>query len=391
MPTAVVDIDHAAGGGPPVLQRCTRCVMDGESNPITFDADGVCHYCRELDAKLRLFSVTAKSDTWLEGVVAEVKRRGAGKPYDCILGVSGGTDSTYVAYKAKELGLRPLAVHCDNGWNSELSVRNIEQTLKTLDIELYTHVLDWEEFRSLQLSFLRASVSDGEIPTDHAIWAVLYEAAEREGVTTILTGLNVASEGILPGEWTYGTWDWKYISGVHRRFGGGPLGSFPHRTMTQVLRDKFAGQVQELALLNHVPYVKHEAAKILEERLGWRNYGGKHYESIYTRFFQGYILPRKFHIDKRKAHLSTLIGSGQITREAALAELATDPYGSAELQAVDKEFVLKKLELTEREFEEILALPVRTYRDYPNNSWYLKKAVVGTWLRRVGLVGRRAS
>lgn len=350
---------------PRAYQRCTRCVMDTSDSAIEFDAHGVCNHCRGYDAAARRFVRTGEeAERELAAIVARMKAEGRGKAYDCIIGVSGGVDSTYVAHLVTRLGLRPLAVHVDNGWDSELAVKNIERVLNVLGIDLYTHVLDWEEFRDLQIAFLKASVPDGEVPTDHAILAVLYRVASEQGVRHLISGANTVTEGILPSSWTYGIGDWRYIRAIHREFGSRPLHDFPHVSLGRMVYYSSVRRIRSTRVLNYVPYVRAEVMRVLQEELGWRYYGGKHYESVYTRFFQGYVLPRKFGIDKRIAHLSALVCSGQLTREAALAELETNPYDEAQ-QAADREYVLKKLGLSEAQFEEIMRLPVRSSAEFP--------------------------
>lgn len=347
---------------------CVRCIMDTSDPEIRFDERGVCNHCHAYDelASREVRTGPAGQEALLR-MVDRIKARGRGKQYDCVMGVSGGVDSTYLAYIANQLGLRPLAIHMDNGWDSELAVSNIEKVLRTLSIDLYTEVLDWEEFRDLQLAFLKASVSDAEIPTDHAIGAAIYRVASQRGIRYVLSGENVATEGILPGSWTYGVGDWKYIHAVHQRFGTVPLRTFPHYSLADLLYYRAVKQIKSFRPLNFLPYVKSEVMRVLQDELGWKYYGGKHYESIYTRFFQGYILPRKFGIDKRKAHLSTLICSGQISRDTALTEMSCESY-TRELQRQDYEYVTKKLSLRAEEFDAIMALPIRTHRDFPNSE-----------------------
>jgi N-acetyl sugar amidotransferase len=349
---------------PPALSVCTRCVMDSSDPDIRFDEHGVCHHCARYDEAVRTRVVSgAAAKEQLDALVADIRSTGRGHDYDCIIGISGGVDSTYVAYAVKRmLGLRPLAVHLDNGWDSELAVKNIEHVLKKLDIPLYTHVLDWDEFRDLQLAFLRASTPDSEVPSDHAIVAVLYEVARRQGVRYILSGCNVRTESHLPPAWSQGHQDWRYIKSLQRQFGQRALKSFPHRSLLVQMLDQ--RRVHWVDILNYLDYRKADALEVLQKELGWRYYGGKHYESIYTRFYQGYILPKKFGFDKRKMHLSSLICSGEITREIALAELAQPTYAEA-LQASDREYVIKKLGMTEAEFDQIMSAPPKRYDDYP--------------------------
>jgi len=304
----------------------------------------------------------------LDKIVNAIKKAGKGREYDCIIGLSGGVDSTLVAYKVKQLGLRPLAVHLDNGWDSEMSVANVEQIVKKLEFDLYTCVIDWEEFRDLQVAFFRSSISNIEIPTDHAIWAMIVKAATDRGVKYFISGHNLATEGVLPRSWGYDAFDLKFIRAVHRKFGKVQMRSFPQLGMLPRLYYIYLQQLKSVRLLDYVDYNRSEAKRLLEKEIGWRDYGGKHYESIFTRFFQGYILPRKFGIDKRRAHLSALICSGQIERAQALEIITQDPYPSVEMMREDKEYVIKKLKLSDAEFEQIIAEPVKSYRDYPNDD-----------------------
>ena len=343
---------------------CSRCLMDTSDPDIIFDDQGVCNHCHDHDRLMTQKVITGQAgEIYLQNLVAEMKRAGRGKPYDCIIGVSGGVDSTYVAYLVKNVGLRPLAVHMDNGWDSELAVKNIEETLKRLGIDLYTEVLDWEEFKSLQVAFLKSSTPDSEIPSDHAIWAVLGDMADKLKVNYIVSGFNVRTETHLPRAWSQGHFDWKYIRSVFQQFGRGRLKTFPHIGFVTYYRRLLTHR--RVDILNYIDYNKTQAMKILEQELGWRYYGGKHYESIYTRFYQGYILPVKFGYDKRRSHLSSLICSGEITREDALKELDKPTYQPT-MQEEDREYVVKKLGLTDDEFEAILNAPKKTFWDYPS-------------------------
>ena len=352
----------------PEPKTCTRCVMDTTDPDIVFDAGGVCNHCTRAASLLATRLPAYKTGEYrLDRITARIREAGRGKPYDCVVGVSGGADSTYVAYLCKHEGLRPLAVHFDNGWNSELAVKNIEGVLQHLGIELFTHVVNWEEFRDLQLSFLKASVPDAEIPTDHGIWALLYRTAARFGVKYIISGTNLSTESILPRSWTYYVTDWTYIRGLQRRFGSRPLRTYPHSSMMRFAWHVLGRRIRTVSLLNAIDYEKKQVVATLERELGWRNYGGKHHESVYTRFFQSYILPVKFGIDKRKAHLSSLIMSGQATREQALTELER-PIADADLVREDLDYVAKKFDMSVEDFGRIMALPVRTWRDYPNEA-----------------------
>lgn len=345
-------------------QICTRCLMDTSDPNITFDEKGVCNHCYDYDRLINQRVVTGKAgQEYLQKLVEEIKKSGRNKPYDCIIGVSGGVDSTYIAYLVKKMGLRPLAVHMDNGWDSEMAVKNIEETLKRLDIDLHTEVLNWDEFRDLQSAFLKASTPDSEIPSDHAIWAVLGNMADKLKVKYIISGFNVRTESHLPRAWSQGHFDWKYIRSVYQQFGSNRLKTFPHIGFFTYYRRLLTHR--RVDILNYIDYNKTEAMKILEQELGWRYYGGKHYESIYTRFYQGYILPTKFGYDKRRCHLSSLICSGEITREIALQELEKPTYAPA-MQEDDREYVIKKLRLNDESFEAILNAPKKSFWDYPS-------------------------
>lgn len=348
----------------PATRVCTRCVMDTTDPEIRFDAQGVCHHCLAYDEGLRTQVFSGEEGRRRVGeIVARINRDGAGKRYDCVIGVSGGVDSTFVAYQVKALGLRPLAVHLDNGWDSELAVSNIHETLTRLHIDLHTHVIDWEEFKELQLAFLRASTPDSEIPSDHAIFASMHHLADRVGVRYIISGVNWRTERHLPRAWSQGHNDWRYIRAVHRRFGQGSLKTYPRMPLWDLLR--WRRSHEWIDILNYLDYVKKDAVVLLERELGWRNYGGKHYESIYTRFYQGYILPKKFGFDKRKAHLSSLICAGEIDRADALRQLEQEPY-PLRLQAEDRAYVIEKLGLTEAEFDTLMAQPPRSFDEFPS-------------------------
>lgn len=344
---------------------CTRCLMDTSDPEIQFDEQGVCNHCHDYDRLILQRVMKGEAGLrYLEGLVEQIKSDGRGKPYDCLMGMSGGVDSTYVAYVVKhKFGLRPLAIHMDNGWDSELAVKNIEETLKRLEIDLFTNVLDWEEFKNLQLAFLKASTPDSEIPSDHAIWAVTGDMAEKLKVRYILTGFNVRTETHLPRAWSQGHFDWKYIQSVNRQFGKAKLKTYPHQGFFTYYRRLLS--LRRVDILNYMDYNKLEAMRLLERELGWKYYGGKHHESIYTRFYQGYILPTKFGYDKRRSHLSSQVCSGEISREAALAEIQQAAYAPS-LQEEDREYVSKKLSLNDAEFNAVMNLPRKSYWDYPS-------------------------
>jgi N-acetyl sugar amidotransferase len=307
----------------------------------------------------------ALGDRALRQLVSEIQSSGRGRPYDSVLGVSGGVDSTFTAYQAKQLGLRPLIVHVDNGWNSELAVHNIEHVCRRLGLDLLTHVIDWDEFRDLHLAYLRASVIDVEVPTDHAITAFTIQTAAGLGLKYLLTGVNHATESVLPREWVWDKMDLLNLTSIHRRFGSVRLRTFPRLGFFRYVWYQQVRKIRMVELLDYLRYDKEEAKRVIERELGWRDYGGKHHESVFTRFYQGYILPRKFGVDKRRAHLSSLILSGQMSRQVALAELARPIYDPEKL-AEDRAFVLKKLGLTDSEFEGLMSADPVPHDQFPN-------------------------
>jgi len=353
---------------PRKYQDCTRCVLDSnDSSVITFDEQGVCSLCRIYDDAVKKSVFRGKEgEEKLKALVQEVKNAGVNNQYDCIIGLSGGVDSTYVAWKVKEMGLRPLAVHLDNGWDSELAVKNIENIVRKLGIDLHTHVINWNEFRDLQLAYFKAGVIDLEIPTDHAIMAVLYHEARKNKIKYILSGHNLVTEGFLPDDWIHHKFDVLNLKAIHKRFGSAKLKTYPLLPFFEKFYYEKILRLKQISVLNYLPYEKNEAKQLIMEKLNWRDYGGKHYESIFTRFYQAYILPRKFHVDKRKSHFSTLICSGQLTREAALEMLKHDPYPAEEMMNADRAYVIKKLGFTEAEFEAYMKAPVKKHNDYPS-------------------------
>ena len=353
-------------------QQCTRCVMDTSDSEITFDENGYCNHCVDYYERIsKLMYQGASSDAQLAEIIEKIKVAGNNNKYNCVVGISGGIDSCYVAFKAKKMGLNPLAVHMDNGWNSELAVSNIEKILNQLDIDLFTYVLDWEEFKDLQLSFLKASVPEIETPTDIAILAILHQVAAKHNIKYILSGGNFATEGILPKSWHYDAKDEKYLNSIHQQYSNKPLKTFPTFGFLKEMYYKFFKGIKIIYFLNYLPYSKKEAVALLENELNWKYYGGKHYESRYTRFVQSYILPEKFNIDYRKSTSSSLICSDEITREEALEELKGKSY-DINLVNEDKEYLCKKLELSITEFDAIMDTPPKTHNDYPNNKKLLE-------------------
>ena len=346
-------------------RQCSLSVMDTISDPdISFDEKGICNYYYEYKkAEAECVYKGEEGKRKLRAIADQIRETGKGKPYDCIMGLSGGVDSTYVAWLAKEYDLKPLAVHFDNGWNSELAVMNIENIVTRLGFDLFTYVINWEEFKDLQIAYLKASVVDIEAITDHAIFATMYRLAGERNIQYILSGTNVQTENTLPKSWIFNKADHVNIKSIHKAFGKIPLKTFPFMDAKVKRYYQQIKGIRSFSILNYTDYNKAAVKKMIQQELGWRDYGGKHYESIWTRFYQGYILPEKFKIDKRKAHLSDLIFGGQISKEAALDLLKEPIYEPGQFR-VDYDFVLKKLGLSESEFAHIMQLPVRSHFDF---------------------------
>lgn len=349
----------------PGYRQCSLTVMDNIADrDIRFDEDGVCNYYYEYKkAEQENVLKGKKAEDKLNYLVDQIKKNGKGKPYDCLIGLSGGVDSTYVAWLVKQSRLRPLAVHLDNGWDSELAVMNVENIITKLGFDLYTLVVNWEEFRDIQLSYLKASVVDIEVVSDHAIFSTMYKLAKEKDISYIISGTNVVTEQIMPPSWLYKKMDFTNLKDIHSKYGKVKLKTYPTFDFKKYVYYSAILKLNPISILNYVPYNKKEIKEVIKKELDWRDYGGKHYESIFTKFYQAYILPEKFKIDKRKAHLSTLICSGQMTKEDALKELDQPLYGSNQLKA-DTEYVLKKLGLTEKEFQEIMLLPIKKHEDF---------------------------
>jgi N-acetyl sugar amidotransferase len=353
----------------PAYRQCTLTVMDNIADPdIYFDQNGICNYYYSyLEEEKNGVYKGKEGEEKLQKLVDQIKADGREKTYDCLIGLSGGVDSTYVAYLVKKLGLRPLAVHLDNGWNSELAVKNVEGIITNLKIDLYTLVVNWEEFKDIQLAYLRASVIDIEVVSDHAIFATMYKLAKEKNIGYILSGTNIVTEHIMPPSWLYKKMDFANLQDIHSRYGKRKLKTYPTFDFKKYVYYSAVLKLTPVSILNYVPYNKKDVKELIKKELGWRDYGGKHYESLFTKFYQAYILPRKFKVDKRKAHLSTLICSGQITREEALKELEQPIYHPEDL-AQDKEYVLKKLGLSDAEFETIMQTPPRKHQEFKTDT-----------------------
>lgn len=349
-------------------QICTRCVMDTSDPGITFNHLGECNLCTEFLSKRAKHNYHGeKSDEAFQRLIKEMKAAGKGKEYDCVVGLSGGVDSSYAAYLCKKNGLRVLAVHVDNGWNSEEAVINIKNIAQKLSIDYESYVLDWEQFRDLQLSFLKASVPEAETPTDVALLGAVHQVALRYGVKYIISGGNFATEGILPKFWHYNAKDIKYLKTIQNKFGAKSIKGFPLFSFLNEMYYKLVRKMKIIYILNYVPYSKDKAMDLLKNELDWRYYGGKHYESLYTGFIQSYYLFKKFGIDYRRATFASQICTGELKREDAIKMLSTSPYIEEKAQR-EKEYISKKLNISKENLEDLINLPPKWYTDYPNDE-----------------------
>jgi N-acetyl sugar amidotransferase len=347
-------------------KTCSRCVMDTSTTLISFDDKGVCNFCHDYDRIAAQSVLRDKQIRYAEfdKLISEIKLKGKGKEYDCVLGLSGGVDSSYLALIAHDQGLRPLVVHFDNGWDNELAVKNIENIIEKLNYDMSTYVVEWEEFKDLQLAYFRASVIDLEVPTDQLIVATLYKLALQHNINYILSGNNFRTEYILPKDWIYSKkLDLVNLNNIHKKFGKLQLKNFPKIGINDRYNYQNRHGIHIVTFFDKIDFELKEVKARLINELNWTPYPGKHYESLFTRFYQGYILPKKFNVDKRKAHLSSLICAGQITKEEALKELSIPPY-PADLQMEDKSYVIKKWEISEKEFDAIMRMKAIPHEFY---------------------------
>ena len=353
---------------------CKRCIMDSINDPdILINDHGECNHCITFDFEFNKLPKGINREKELDSIIKKIKLKGIGKNYDCLLGVSGGFDSSYLAYLCSIYGLRPLIIHFDNGWNSELSVLNIQNLLDKLGFDFETLVINWDEFKDLQLSYFKAGVVDLEFPTDHAILASMFKIAKKHKIKFVLSGHNVVTEGTyLPKSWVHSKLDYLNLKDIHKQYGSIKLKTYPYLSFIKRLYNFYNSQFEYIQLLNLVEYNKFEVKKKLVSELSWKDYGGKHFESIFTRFYQGYILPNKFNIDKRVFHYSCLVQSEQITREQAI-KLLQEPIYDKNLLESDKKYVLKKLNFNEATFEDYMRAPIRKHNEFKSEQKYWNK------------------
>jgi aminotransferase len=348
-------------------QCCSKCVMDTSDPEISFNAEGVCNHCTEFErtTSKNWFPDKEGEARWAS-IVERIKRSGAGKEYDCILGLSGGVDSSYLALKMKEFGLRPLVMHVDGGWNSGLAVANIEAIVKHCNYDLHTHVVDWEEMKDLQLAYLRAGIANQDVPQDHIFFASLYHFATKNKIRYILSGGNLATEGIFPRSWHGSAMDAINLKAIHRQFGARALKNYKTISFFEYyFWYPLVKKMRTVRPFNFMLYNKAEALEELKRTVGYKPYPRKHGESVFTKLFQNYYLPKKFGYDKRRPHLSSLIVSGQLSRDQALRLLEEPLYMPDELE-IDTAYFCKKLRITREEFNELVEQPNRHYTDFPN-------------------------
>ena len=367
------------------MRVCARCVMDESAPDIVFDDAGVCNYCKEFEVAKRRYTEPDPSERQrrLDGLLERVRADGRGKSYDCVIGISGGVDSSWALVKAVELGLRPLAVHMDNGWNAELAQNNIANLVRGLGVDLVTHVIEWQEYRGLMEAFFAADVIDVELLYDNAGIAVNFQQAARFGLKHMLNGTNVATEGMrMPPGWNWHKFDKRNIAAISKRFGGPRLRSFPSIGTLDFARFTARG-MRWHSFLDYFDFRKAAALEVLQRDHGYKPYPFKHYESVFTRFYQGHILPVKFGIDKRRLHHSTLIMNGEMDRAHALESLAGLAYESESLLRRDRRFFLKKMRWDESKLEAYLRRPEIAHDAYPSERKFWNFALA-TYRRFIG-------
>jgi N-acetyl sugar amidotransferase len=345
------------------IQICNRAVFNSTVPGVQFDDQGIANYCRVYDNMAATYPLGEVGKKQWEELVQKIKQKGQGKKYDCVIGVSGGTDSSYLMHLAHQHQLRVLAVYVDNGWSTDISVRNIKKMTTALKIDLTTQVLHYEEIKDLMRCYMKAKLPWIDFPTDFAIQASLFHAAKQENIPYIFIGYDFRSEGKQPTEWTYG--DYRQLKSVHRRFGSVPLKTYPSFSFFKLFYWSVVRKIKMIRPFYFVDYKKEEAKRFLKETYGWEDYGGHHHENAFTRFAITNWLPNKFGIDKRIITLSALVLSKQLTREEALKQLAQPPLEQEQIKK-DQEYVLKKLSLTPADFNQLLEAENKSFKDYPS-------------------------
>ncbi len=353
---------------------CARCIYDDQVPGITFDASGVCNYCHTHDELELQYPTGAEGARRLERMASQIKAAGQGNKYDCVVGVSGGCDSSFMLHKMVDLGLRPLAVHFDNTWNSPIATQNIYNVLDKLGVELSTLVVNSKEYDDIYRSFMLAGVKDVEAPTDIGLATTLYRAAEEHGIKYIIEGHSFRTEGIAPLGWIY--MDGRYISSVHQRFGTRPMKTFPNLWLKDFIRWGAVRNIRRIRPLYWMDYDKDAAKAMLSSELGWVWYGGHHLENRFTAFWHTYFLPVRYGIDARQLGHAALVRSGQLEREAALADLAQPQEWDPEILGLVK----KRLGFSDEEFEATMQLPHRDYWDYPTYKQTFERLRPLFWL-----------
>ncbi len=362
--------------------------MDTSDPDISFDSKGICNHCHQFDerAPREWFPNDEGARRW-HILVNQLKHNGRGKEYDCILGLSGGVDSSYLALKVYESGLRPLVMHVDAGWNTELAVANIEAVVKYCGFDLHTHVVNWGDMRDLHLAYLRAAVANQDAPQDHIFFASLYHFATSNGIRHILSGGNLATEAIFPASWHGSAMDAINLKAIHKEYGERKLENYKTISFFDCyIRYPFIKKMRTHRPLNYMPYDKSKALRELQEKVGYKPYPRKHGESLFTKLFQNYYLPNKFGMDKRRPHLASLIVSNQMTRDEALNKLDEPLYDAAELE-IDITYFCKKLRISRQQFNDLMKAPIHHYTDFPNwDGRYLKLKRLQAWVTK--LLGR---
>lgn len=345
--------------------------MDTTDSKIVFDEKGVCDHCNTYYAAIEpVWNYGKGREKELQKMVESIKREGKGKDFDCIMGMSGGIDSSYLLYMMVEkFGLRPLVFHVDAGWNSQLAVNNIERLIDGLDLDLYTEVINWEEIKDLQLAFFKSGVPHVDVPQDHAFFATMYKFASKHNIKTILTGGNYSTECVRnPLEWMYYQSDSFQLKDIHKKFGTIPLKSYP---VTNILWHKvylpYVKGIKLIRPLDYVPYHKEEAMQLLVDKFGYQEYPQKHFESRFTRFYESYWLPERFGYDTRKVQYSSLILTGQMSRKEALEYLKKPAYDPENIKH-EFEYIANKLNISVAELQSYFYMPKKTYKDYKSQE-----------------------